>query len=218
MKNLQPFLISFLVFVLPLNTNAKNMETNFYYQTILDDVLPTNQIIGNHSSDFIQHHMIENYQSMISDSNLCWAACMESLIKGYEAQSKIGKEQLEIAEYYSKHFCQDSKLTHSKIHKIPMKDHHYEAMYLKAGFQICSWNVNHLEQYSKVQSALRNNSTLIVRSHENEQSHILLIVGFKDGRYHVLDPDENSKSSYYWAPKNIVMKYSIERLWSVSLN
>lgn len=215
MKNLNTFLISFLVFVLPLNTHAENMETNFYYQTILDDVLPKEQKLEGDTSDFVQDHIVQNYQSMISDSNLCWAACMESLIKGYDTASQVGNEQLEIAEYYTKNFCQT---TLSKIDKVAMKDDHYEFMYTKAGFQISSIDVDHLGEFHQMTSVLRNQSTLVIRSLENELSHIFMIIGYKNGSYYVFDPDGNAQQFYYWAPKNIVMKYGVERLWVVSIN
>lgn len=215
MKNLKTFLISFLVFVLPLNTNAENMETNFYYQTILDDVLPKQQNVDAYAPDFVQDHIVQNYQSMISDSNLCWAACMESLIKGYQTQSEVGNEQLEIAHYYTKNFCTTS---HAKVDKIAMKDNHYESMYTKAGFHISSLDTEDLEHFNDMTSVLRNHSTLVIRSLENELSHILMIIGYKDGRYYVFDPDGNAKQFYYWAPKNIVMKYGVEKLWKVSIN
>ena len=52
MKNFKTLLISFLMLVSPLYTNAKNMETNFYYQTILDNVIPRNQNIGSETPEF----------------------------------------------------------------------------------------------------------------------------------------------------------------------
>lgn len=225
MKNFKTLLISFLVFVSPLYTNAKNMETNFYYQTILDNVIPRNQNIGSEASDFVLGHIVENYQSMIIDSNLCWAACMESLIKGYKTQSKVGNEQLEIANYYIKNFVNAyafngniSKNKFSMTDKIAMKDHHYLSMYKKAGFNISSLSVDYLEHYKEVKKVLRNNATLIIRSMENELSHILMIIGYKNGLYYVMDPNSNARKFYYWAPKDIVVKYGIEKLWSVSVH
>ena len=75
---------------------------------------------------------------------------MESLIKGYKTQSKVGNEQLEIANYYTKNFVNAytsngnlSENEYFKIDKIAMKDNHYLSMYTKAGFNISSLSVNY---------------------------------------------------------------------------
>lgn len=165
------------------------------------------------SPDFILHHVLKHYQTMIVDSNLCWAACMESLIKGYQTDSKIGTEQYQIADYYQEHFCKNQQ---SRIDQIAMKDRHYVSMFSLAGFHISSLNLEYLESYKDVKSSLQNNVALIVRSLENELSHILIIIGYKQGKYFVMDPDSNSKRFYYWAYKNIIVKYGVEKLWAVS--
>lgn len=201
MKIFKTLLIPLLVFVLPLHTNAKNMETHFYHQ---------NKEVG-----VVLDHVVDNYQSMIIDSNLCWAACMESLIKGYETKSQVGHQQLEIASYYNTQFLNASTKP-EYVDKVAMRDQHYLSMYQKAGFKILSLLIDLLENLQAIEKVLHSNSALLVRRLENERSHILMIVGIINGRYMVMDPDSNSKGIYYWSPKKIVMKYGIEKLWAVT--
>ena len=136
MKTFKNLLIPLLVFVLPLYTNAKNMETHFNHQTTTDTV--------------VLEHIVNNYQSMIIDSNLCWAACMESLIKGYETQSEVGYQQLEIAQYYNTQILYGS-VKPQYIEKIAMRDKDHVTMYEKAGFSIQSVEVDVLENLQETQ-------------------------------------------------------------------
>ncbi len=203
MKTFKTLLIPLLVFVLPLHTNAKNMETHFYHQTTKDAV--------------VLDHIVDNYQSMINDSNLCWAACMESLIKGYKINSEVGYQQLEIAHYYNNRVLHGS-VKSQYVEKIAMCDKDHITMYERAGFNIESIEIETLENLSETQTLLKNNNTLLIRRLENERSHILMIVGSMHGRYMILDPDANSKGIYYWSPNKITEKYGIEKLWAVSVH
>jgi hypothetical protein len=178
------------------------METSFYQQTKNDSL--------------VLDHVVNNYQFMISNSNLCWAACMESLIKGYETQSQIGHQQLEIANYYNAEFL-NSSIRPEQIEKVAMYDQHYLNMYQKAGFKIHTPMIHLLENLSQIKKLLKKDNTLLIRRLENERSHIMMIVGIINDRYMVLDPDSNSKGVYYWSPKKMVMKYGIEKLWAVTV-
>lgn len=202
MKSFTILLIPILVFVLLLHTNPKKMETSFYQQT--------------KNGSVVLDHVVNNYQFMISDSNLCWAACMESLIKGYETQSQIGHQQLEIANYYNAEFL-NSSIRPEQIEKVAMYDQHYLNMYQKAGFKIHTPMIHLLENLSQIKKLLKKDNTLLIRRLENERSHIMMIVGIINNRYMVLDPDSNSKGVYYWSPKKMVMKYGIEKLWAVTV-
>ena len=222
MKHFKTRWILFLVFVLPLYTNAHIMETHFHHQTDLGDVFEQHK---RKTSTYVLENIVNNYQPMIPNSNLCWAACMESLIKGYGTQSKVGYHQLDIATYYYRSFGLDffkttwsSRNDDQKIDKIAMRDEHYQSMYQEAGFNIDFLSTDCLEDFKEATKEIDKENAFVLRVLENELSHILLVIGYDKGRYRIMDPDANTQEFYWWAPKDIVWKYGIEKLWKVSVH
>lgn len=175
--------------------------------------------------DFILSHIERYYESMIKDSNLCWAACMEALINAYGRTSEIGKDQCEIADFYNQNFVRETVNTGTiseddcpNIDHISMKDEHYDEMFDRAGFNIDKLAPSDLTNFDQIKISLESNSPIILRSLENEVSHILLIIGYRNRLYYVMDPDSDSRRFYYWSPSRIDRKYSIEKAWKISIN
>jgi len=63
-------------------SNIKNMETSFFHFTGMDHVV------------------------QLQNSYWCWAACLSKIINGLSSRSEIGKNQCELAAFYSTNFTQ----------------------------------------------------------------------------------------------------------------
>ncbi|WP_299245719.1 hypothetical protein [uncultured Aquimarina sp.] len=200
---------------------VKDSANNFKDENVKNkslDISPE-KINNNDSYPFYKFTKM-TYRPQPPNSQWCWAACLEQMIKGLNPPSTIGKEQCDIVQYYWQNYTTEQTRTlrmnrnetcctgqnefNKKCKDLSLDPIHLENVFQKAGFK-CNLVYDFkqkLQDYKFIRKTLiDNDSPIILKTNRGSGAHLEMISGFgkKDDFEYVLisNPYELYNEKYY---------------------
>nr|WP_321222369.1 hypothetical protein [uncultured Psychroserpens sp.] len=183
------------------------------------------------------------YVSQPNYSYWCWAACLEQMIKGLKANSKIGTTQCELASTYKdiKEVDLTSRLLIGNINdyksnkccnvagEMPIGcDVSLQTNDLKSIFSFSGFNAEEIENITTLnnfdfikQTLINNQSPIVIKTIKNGYAHMNLISGFgnlNNCKYLLISDPLESIGETYQNFDGLITPSNIERAWTTKLN